>query len=100
MQGHSANNEIHEMYTYECNLGTSKGTTSGNEVKVTRKQLDVHSSLTNITQLASTLIHIEQEPLILTCYKEIEPVSLLIACSDKTLIYSYPSGTTFHQAQV
>jgi hypothetical protein len=67
--------------------------------------LQNHPLLTSITQLASmrsnpTGIHTKQEPLILTCYKEIEPVSHLITCSNKPLIYSYPYRTTFHQPQV
>jgi hypothetical protein len=67
--------------------------------------LSNHPLFTSITQLANTRsnptwIHIEQEPLILTCYKEIESVSHLIACSDKPLIYRYPYRTTFLHVQV
>jgi hypothetical protein len=42
----------------------------------------------------------EQQPLILICYKKIETVSHLTACSDKPLIYSYRFRITFLQAPV
>ncbi|XP_023703181.1 uncharacterized protein LOC111862205 [Cryptotermes secundus] len=67
--------------------------------------LSNHPLLARISQLADTRmhptrIHTGQEPLILTCYKEIEPLHHLIAHSDKPLIYSYPYKTSFHQARV